>query len=154
MVGMDLTQPYYANILGKTRSFKPAYSRLLAALAPVYRQALQSDSSPCPACGGFMVVHVDREMGPGDISHFLLHCPSCGWASNKTLSGLVMAMPESQRFWREYPRITIQSGQEIDVQGSPAFPTTIKSVTGSAELTVISKRDTFEVMAVHTNVPL
>jgi hypothetical protein len=65
-----------------------------------------------------------------------------------------MGLPEAQRFWRELPRLRILPDQEIEVQGSRAFLTRIQSVTGSAELNVISKRGTFETLEVHTNIPL
>ena len=36
MAGLDLTKPYHANLLGNTKTYKPAYSRLLTAFAPFY----------------------------------------------------------------------------------------------------------------------
>ncbi len=158
MAGMDLSQPYYANLLGTIKTYKPAYTRLLTALAPLYRQALRSHDTACPVCGH--PLHVNRT-GPTKShqytqgSHqFHLHCPACGWVSNKNLSGLVMGLPEAQRFWREFPRLRILPEQEIEVQGSQAFLTRIQSVTGSAELHVISIGSTFEPLEVHTNIPL
>jgi hypothetical protein len=44
--------------------------------------------------------------------------------------------------------------REIDVQGSPALLTRLQSVTNNAELTVICRRATFEILEVHTNVKL
>lgn len=158
MAGMDLSQPYYANLLGTIKTFKPAYTRLLAALAPLYRQALRSDDAACPVCGRPLHVNQTEPIKSHPSSQkspqFQLDCPACGWASNKTLSGLVMGLPEAQRFWREYPRLRILPDQEIEAQGSPAFLTRLQSVTGLAELHVISKRGTFETLEVHTNIPL
>lgn len=158
MVGMDLTQPYYVKLLGKLRTYKPAYSRLLAALAPLYRRSLQGHTTPCPACGSAIEIQVQQgnasHIGTSDARQILLHCPDCGWASNKTASGLVMSMPEAQKFWREYPRMIILPGQEIEAHGARAFLTRIKSVTSAAELSVLSRHDTFEPLDVHTNIPL
>jgi hypothetical protein len=158
MVGMDLTQPYYASILGSLQKFKPAYSRMLAALGPIYRQALQSRSAPCPVCGTTLQVRLDyRTKGDPESRksrQVLLYCPACDWASNKTLSGLVLALPEAQKFWRENPRLVIRPGQEIEAQGSPAYLTRIQSVTSAAELTVISRQDTFELLEARSNIPL
>jgi hypothetical protein len=84
----------------------------------------------------------------------LLHCPACDWASNKTLSGLVMSLPLAQKFWREHPRLVIRPGQEIEAQGAPAFLSRIQSVTSAAELTVISRQDTFELLEARSNIPL
>ena len=158
MAGMDLSQPYYADLLGAIKTYKPAYTRLLTALAPLYRQALRSHDAACPVCGH--PLHVNRTKPikshpSSQKSHqFQLDCLTCGWASNKTLSGLVMGLPEAQRFWREFPRLRILPDQEIEAQGSPAFLTRIQSVTSSTELHVISIGGTFEPLEVHTNIPL
>ena len=158
LIGMDLSQPYYANLLGSLQKFKPAYSRMLAALAPIYRQALQSRSAPCPVCGTTLQVQMDyRVRGDPESKEsrqILLHCPACEWASNKTPSGLVLALPEAQKFWREHPRLLIRPGQEIESQGAPAYLTRIQSVTSAAELTVISRQDTFELLEARSNIPL
>jgi len=157
MAGLDLTKPYHARLLGNIKTYKPAYSRLLAALTPLYQQALTSRPAHCLACGNQLQVMVEhdqrthkhaRKFSQSQIS---LHCPACGWASNKSLAGFVIALPEAQRFWREHPRMKMVPAQEIDVQGSLAFLTRLQSVTSKAELTVISRRDTFEPVAVHTN---
>jgi RNA polymerase sigma factor (sigma-70 family) len=158
MAGMDLSQPYYANLLGTVKTYKPAYIRLLTTLAPLYRQALRSHDAACPVCG--RLLHVNRaepiksHQSTQKSHQFQLDCSACGWASNITLSGLVIGLPETQRFWREFPRLRILPDQEIEAQGSPAFLTRIQSITGTAELHVISIRGTFEPLEVHTNIPL
>jgi RNA polymerase sigma factor (sigma-70 family) len=159
MVGMDLSQPYYAKLLGSAKTYKPAYTRLLAALTPLYRQALGSHDLACPECGQLVHVHrSDQAKLRGSLGErqqqIHLSCPACGWASNKTLSGLVMGLPEVQKFWREYPRSRISREQAVEVRGTHAFLTRIHSMTCSAELCVISKQDSFEPLDVHTNVPL
>lgn len=158
MAALDLTKPYHASLLGNTKTYKPAYSRLLTGFMPLYQQALQSHTAPCMACGCSIEVIVEHNKKAHKHSHsfsqITLHCPACGWASNKSLSGLVIASPQAQRFWREYPRMKTLPAQEIEVQGTRAFLTRLQSVIGSAELTVISRRDTFELLEVHTNVKL
>jgi RNA polymerase sigma factor (sigma-70 family) len=158
MAGLDLTKPYHARLLGNTKSYKPAYSRLLTAFMPLYQQALKSQTAPCLACGGALEVSVEhgKEISKGSrkFSQITLHCPACGWASNKSLAGFVIASPQAQRFWREYPRMRTFPAQEVEVQGAMAFLTRLQSVTSNAELTVITRRDTFEQLEVHTNVKL
>jgi hypothetical protein len=88
------------------------------------------------------------------FSQVTLHCASCGWLSNKSLSGLVLGSLEGQRFWREYPRIRTLPALEIEVQGSAALLTRLQSLTNNAELTVISRRETLEQMEVHSNISL
>jgi hypothetical protein len=157
MAGLDLSKPYHASLLGNVKSYKPAYSRLLAAFAPLYRQALTSHAARCLACGEpvRVIVEYNKPNKRGQtLSQIILHCPACGWASNKSLSGLVISSPEAQHFWRAYPRMKTLPAQEIEAQGSLAFVTRLQSVTDNAQLTVISRRDTFEPIEVHTNVKL
>lgn len=155
MAGLDLTKAYHADLLGNVKTYKPAYARLVTAFAPLYHQALKGNPAPCLACGQPVTVQVEhrsRELKhAGDVHQITLHCPHCGWASNKTLSGLVMATPEAQRFWREHPRLKILPAQEIEASGSPAILTRIQSISSVAQLAVISRRQTFELIGVHTN---
>jgi hypothetical protein len=154
MVGLDLTKPCHADLLGNTITYKPAYARLLSAFAPLYRQALKSQPAPCLACGQPLQVHTERDDKTDQFTRITLHCPVCGWVSNKTLSGLVLASPEAQRFWREYPRIKIQPPQVLEAQGLPALLTRLQSVSDASELVVISRQDTFEPIEVHSNIKL
>ena len=158
MAGLDLTKPYHTTLLGNVKTYKPAYTRLLAGFTPIYQQALKSRTAPCLACGApveVCVEHGKRTHKHADtFSQITLHCPACGWASNKSLSGLILASSKAQRFWREYPRIRTLPVLEIEVHESPALLTRLQSVTNNAELTVISRRDTFEPIEVHSNVKL
>lgn len=158
MAGLDLTKPYHAALLGNVKTYKPAYARLLTAFMPLYQQALKTRTAPCLACGSPLEVIVEHgkptHKHSDPFSQITLHCPVCCWASNKSLSGLVLASSEAQRFWRAYPRIRTQPPQEVEAQGSPAFLTRLQSATDNAELTLISRQDTLELIEVHTNVRL
>ena len=158
MAGLDLSKPYHAALLGRVKTYKPAYSRLLTGFAPLYRQALESHTAPCLACGSQLEIMIEHNKKAHklsrEFSQITLHCPACGWASNKSLSGLVIALPEAQCFWREHPRMRTLPVQEVEVHGTLALITRLQSVTDSAELTVISQRGTFQLLQVHTNVKL
>jgi RNA polymerase sigma factor (sigma-70 family) len=158
MAGLDLTKPYHAKLLGNTKTYKPAYARLLTAFMPIYQQALNSGSAPCMACGSqvdiILTDDTDAKKNDLNCTQIKLHCPDCGWSSNKSSMGLVIGSPEAQRFWREYPRMRTIPCREIEVHGSMASVTRLQSVTDSAELTLISRRDTFELIEAHTNVKL
>lgn len=156
MAGLDLSKPYHASLLGNIKTYKPAYSRLLAAFHPLYQEALKSHTAPCLACGAPVDVSMEQDAQLDKRSSMFgqitLRCPACGWASNKSLSGLVLGSMEAQRFWRAFPRLRTLPALEIEVQGSSAVLTRLQSLTSSAELSVISRRDTFEQMEVHSNV--
>jgi RNA polymerase sigma factor (sigma-70 family) len=156
MAGLDLTKPYHARLLGNTKTYKPAYARLLLTFAPLYRQAIEAHSAPCLACGQAVEILVEEEVRlrfpPNARKQIHLRCPICGWASNKSLTGLIFSLPQVQQFWREYPRLKTLPPQEIEVQGSSAFITRLQSVTDGAELTVISRPDSFDPLEIHSNV--
>jgi len=156
MAGLDLTKPYHASLLGNIKTYKPAYSRLLAAFHPLYQEAVKSHTAPCLACGSSVDVRIEHDAQPDKQSSMFgqitLRCPACGWVSNKSLSGLVLGSLEAQRFWREFPRLRTLPALEIEVHGSPAVLTRLQSLTSSAELSVISRRDSFEQMEVHSNI--
>jgi hypothetical protein len=158
MAGLDLTKPYHSRLLGNVKTYKPAYARLLAGFTPLYQQALRSRTAPCLACGKQVQVIVERDKQSHKRSHtfsqITLHCPACGWASNKSMSGFVIGSPEAQSFWRAHPRMRTLPAQAIDVDGSRAILTRLQSVTDNAELTVISTYDTFEHIKIHSNVKL
>lgn len=155
MAGLDLSKPYHARLLGNTKSYKPAYARLLTSFAPLYRQALESLTVACLACGRPVDVMIDELKFKADqkgIRQIRLQCPACGWVSNKALSSLVLSLPEVQKFWRHHPRIKTLPAQQIEVDGSPAFIRRLQSVQDGAEITVIARLDSFDPIAIHTNV--
>jgi RNA polymerase sigma-70 factor (ECF subfamily) len=155
MAGLDLSKPYHARLLGNTKSYKPAYARLLTSFAPLYREALESHTVACLACGQPVDVTIDELKFRAEQERrrqIRLQCPACGWVSNKALSGLVLSLPEVQKFWRHHPRIRTLPPQQIEVDGSPAFIGRLQSVQDAAEITVIARLDSFDPIAIHTNV--
>ncbi|MGE5641776.1 MAG: hypothetical protein ACM3Y8_02085, partial [Byssovorax cruenta] len=131
------------------------YARLLTSFAPLYRQALESLTVACLACGRPVDVMIDELKFKADqkgIRQIRLQCPACGWVSNKALSSLVLSLPEVQKFWRHHPRIKTLPAQQIEVDGSPAFIWRLQSVQDGAEITVIARLDSFDPIAIHTNV--
>jgi RNA polymerase sigma factor (sigma-70 family) len=155
MAGLDLAKPYHARLLGNTKSYKPAYTRLLTSFAPLYRQALQSHTVDCLACGHTVDVVIDELRLKTDregIRHIRLQCPACGWVSNKAFSGLVLSLPEVQKFWRQHPRIKTLPPQQIEKDGAPVFVRRLQSVQDAAEITVIARLDSFDPISIHTNV--
>lgn len=156
MAGLDLTQPHHARLLGNVKTFKPAYSRLLTGFAPLYQQALTTNTAPCLACGHEVIVTVSEPTSKpheDQAKQITLQCPACGWASNKSLTGLVFSLPEVQQFWKEHPRLRMLPAQEIEFHGSVAHIRRLHSVQDSAELIVISHSDSLLPVEIHTNVP-
>lgn len=156
MAGLDLTKSYHASILGTIKTFKPAYKRVLSAFVPLYEQALQRHEALCIVCGSSLEVNITRiEKSADHFEHnILLFCPHCGWGSNKSIMGWVMALPQTQKFWQEHPRLRTLPIQEIEVQGSPVLLSGVESLTSTAQLEVVMRQDTFEVVDIRTNIKL
>lgn len=158
MAGLDLTKPYHAQLLGNTKTYKPAYLRLISGLVPFYRKAIHSQAVTCMACGHTVDVRIDEVPRPpnyrDETKQIHLQCPACGWASNKAFAGLMISLPEVQKFWREHPRLRTLQAEQIEVDGAPAFVRRLRSVQDNAELTVISRLDSFDPLEIHTNVKL
>ena len=117
---------------------------------------MESHAAPCLACGHAVEIRIVDEprmpFRPKNKKQIHLRCPVCGWASNKSLTGLIFSLPQVQQFWREHPRLRTLPPQEIEVEGSIAFITRLQSVTDSTELTVISRPDSFDPLEIHSNV--
>jgi RNA polymerase sigma-70 factor (ECF subfamily) len=155
MAALDLTKPYHARLLGNTKTYKPAYVRLLTSFAPLYREAMQSHTTACLACGHAVDVLSDEHDLKGNrerVKQIRLLCPVCGWTSNKAVSGLIFSLPEVHKFWREHPRIRTLPSREIEIDGSLAFVRRLQSVNDRAELTVVMRQDSLDPIAVHSNV--
>jgi hypothetical protein len=69
---------------------------------------------------------------------------------NDSLGSLVMILSDAQRFWRAHPRLCTLPTREIEVNGTPALVTRLRSMTGEAGLDVISVRDTFAIIGVYS----
>jgi hypothetical protein len=77
-----------------------------------------------------------------------LWCPACDFVSHISLDGLVLWLPQAQRFWRAHPRVHKLPDCEVEAAGRPAVVTRLASVDGAARLDVVSASDTYEVLHV------
>ncbi len=149
-----LSVPFFAAALGEVRSYKPAFTRFMTALGGYYRQAQTRGVAPCLMCGRDVCLSIGRrDDGPADPKddyEARLECGACGWASNNSLWGLTISLPEAQRLWRVNPRLRGLPTREVEVAGSQALVQRLQSVAGHAGLDVVVLRHNFEVIQVHT----
>jgi RNA polymerase sigma factor (sigma-70 family) len=140
-------------VLHGVTAFKPAYSRLLRHASGYYRRALADRTVPCAVCGRQASVHMGMpEYEPPWLralpgAH--VWCPTCGVLNDLTLRGLVLALPEGLRFWRDHPRIRTLPERAVEAGGRDAIVTSFHSVVDRAGLDVVSARDSFEVIGVY-----
>ena len=138
-----------------------SYGRLLARMQQgaheMYRLGLEAGQAPCPICAQSMRLRTGPpELGmPGGEYPRQVHarCTACGSLSETTLEGLVLAMPEVRRFWREHPRIRLLPAREVDAEGEPAAVTTFESRSSRARVDVVSARRDWRVLGVYAEGP-
>ena len=92
-------------------------------------------------------------MLPGGVPWLVVSCDVCGHVVSSSLGGLVMSLPESQRFWREHRRIRTLAWRTVEVGGRPAVVAFLESVTSAARLDVVSRRDTLQVIGIYGAIP-
>jgi RNA polymerase sigma factor (sigma-70 family) len=134
-------------LLAGLKGYKPAYNRCMEWMDRYFRSALRFRSAPCIKCGSPAPLRPSTSESIGH--YFAVECAVCGFASIASLAGLVQALPEGRRFWRENPRMRTLPESKVEVEGHPAILTTFESVSDSSRLVVVSRRDNFDVLSVH-----
>lgn len=140
-------------ILGGVKGFKPAFSRTEAWIHRYYRDALAHRIAACPHCGQVNPLQIGVPSSDSPWLHrdwrFRLFCGCCGWASTLNFAGSILALPETQQFWRLHPRMRMLPERAMEVDGRAATVTRIESVTDGASLEVISACDTYAILRIH-----
>jgi len=133
--------------VGQLKSYRPAYTRLMAWVGAYVVPALPTRAVLCTACGHPAPIR----LGPhGPVPYYVGYpYPACGHVGGTSLNGLVLTEPEGVRFWRAHPRLRKLPEREVEARGRPAIVTTFESVTGPARIDLVSARDTYETLAVH-----
>ena len=147
-----LANPHFAQLLAGIVRYKPALFRTLAWVHDYYRRGLAEGVVPCTNCGHPTPLRrsppVTGARATDPRPHLTLRCPACDERGSVSLSGLVLALPDARRFWRDHPRMRLLPAREVECQGQAAFVTRLESVTGADRLDVISARGTYALLAV------
>lgn len=113
------------------------------------------ESEPaCAGCGRPTPVHVgSADTLPSELqtpgTHVYLRCDVCRTVSHSSLEGVVLALPEGQRFLRRHPRVYNIPPRELEIGGLPAFVSRFESRDEAAYLDVVIRHRDFRVIAVH-----
>jgi RNA polymerase sigma-70 factor (ECF subfamily) len=150
--GENITQSRMPELLGGTRSYRVAVSRVMEWADESYRRGLVEGAMPCLYCGRRAPLRTgDFGTGPADILRygFESRCRACGGVSQSGLVGLVWCLPAGRRFWGGHERMRTLPTREIEAEGRPALVTGIEAIDGGGRLDVVSSRDKYEVIAIH-----
>jgi RNA polymerase sigma factor (sigma-70 family) len=149
--------------LGGTRSFRPAFKRLIAFLkrhyAQDYAQGLRRGWHACPSCRRVVPV---RLVGPGHgLAAFpsqwrlVFGCPACGRIISPAAFATYWAHPQvtpvALQFIEAHPRWIMEPDALTSYDGQPAIRFRLADMAGRAQLTILSDAQTLQVLTLlHT----
>jgi RNA polymerase sigma-70 factor (ECF subfamily) len=149
------TSDHSATYLGEVRGHTRTMVRSNREAHTFYRAAIEAGEAPCCICGRSLPLLKglpDPYAGTLDRAHGVqLRCARCDIVSFQPVTGLALASPVVERFWRKHRRVRTLPVRESEVAGRTALEATFQSVTDSAYVTVVTAADTFEVIDIRTN---
>jgi hypothetical protein len=149
---VDFARWYEPRLFNGLSSHRAALTRLARSAYTFYQQALRNGIAPCRRCGGRAVAsrkHFDESSDAfPDPECVGVFCPRCRATATTTLSGLLLCHTETQRFWRNHPRILALPHRRIEYHGLPAILITFVSRDRVARLEVISDEQTLEPISI------
>jgi RNA polymerase sigma-70 factor (ECF subfamily) len=129
-------------------SHRAALSRLSRSAHEFYGRSLSDGRARCVRCGATGVMRRVSPEGPGSDFHLRIICVCCSAEYSAALSGIVFCHPQTQRFWRDHPRMTMLPDRAIEYGGQRAALTSFVSRDGAARLDFISDPQTFAILHV------
>ncbi len=116
-----------------------------------YRPVLAGEPAACPRGQARIPVQVGmREDGleslrgqPGAYAR----CGRCGWETAQGLAGLLLALPEGRRFWREQGRTRMLPWREVERGGERAWVTRVVRLETAARCEVVAAAATHRILA-------
>jgi RNA polymerase sigma-70 factor (ECF subfamily) len=155
----QITRVALPPLLKGLHSPKSILNRQLAYLGEFYWRAINHGEATCLVCGcsasvRILICQEVPEMfrsKHGDDSNYgvSIRCSSCEFAHINLLTHLTIDIPESQKFWRQHPRIRWLPACEIDYAGQPALLSGFQSSSDSARLDIIYQRATLKILGIH-----
>lgn len=152
---LQITSTDFPTLIADVKSYKSILSRQIAWLNDYYRQAMAGQLVQCPQCHA--VAETPVQVGLGTIGRsephlrhgIRMYCTACDEHGGNPLTHLVLDLPETQRFWKQHPRMRILPEQEVEVNGRSAYLSAFESVTHAARLDILSDAETLAVLGIH-----
>ncbi len=155
-IGLEcrLANAYFGRLVGGLTRPRSILNRVYPWAYSYFSQVIQEDSAACTNCGRPVHSRVleleGSSLGLQYRRSMYIHCDACGEGVSASLGGLVLSLPEVQRFWRRHSRIRTLPGSEVEAGGQPALVIGLESLTSAAGLDVVCARDNFEVLGALT----
>lgn len=141
------------DLLKGIKGFKPALNRVGNWFHAFGSEAARAEMLPCMRCN--KLVPVLRRFPQNDSMPqwsnkpgLLVECSDCHSFRAIGLPRMAITHPETNAFWRRYPRI--RTGEPIEMTASvgPVFVTHIEAINSRARLDVVSLAKTLEIIEV------
>lgn len=157
--GIDMYSTGGTVPLASTRSFHPAFKRLIRSLkdryAQGYTQALLRGWQTCPRCGGRAPIRI--EPPHGDLPYFakqfrlVVACPDCRTIIMPAAFAASWADPQAQpvalRFIEEHPRWLMEPDVLTSYAEQPAIRFQLSDVSSAACLGILAHAKTLEILS-------
>ncbi|HET8845338.1 MAG TPA: sigma-70 family RNA polymerase sigma factor [Ktedonobacteraceae bacterium] len=155
-------------LLQGLKGYKPMLTRLRGWAHGYYRSALTAyfagESIRCEACGRAQEIFLTTleqlptwmqetlwDMQWFDTARLLsTACIYCQATCNTSLSGLALALPETQAFLRAYTRCRTLPAQSLEAQGRPALLIRFEGIDETVALNIISDAETYRVLRIES----
>jgi len=147
----SITETEDRAVAASIKSYKTIISRQLSLVAR-WHERLGGESSACARCGDPAAVDVvlQRESGLRPCRYgWVVRCRACQNTSFVAAHGLALSLPDTQRFWRQHPRIRALSEREVEVSGTQALVVPFASAADNARLDVVAALSDFRVLGIH-----
>src|SRR5919202_3203831 len=136
MTGSDyrLTNAHFARLIGGLTRPRTILKRTAASTHAYYRKAIDERAAVCTNCGRpaqfRLSQHDDTPTLVTDPHLLYVQCTACGEITSSSFGGLMMSLPEVQRFCAEHRRIrTLLPQHEVEIAGHSALVTRSASAT-------------------------
>lgn len=159
-----LSWNHVAALIG-VKGYKPLTTRLMAWCSNYYYTGLQKGYAQCEGCGRTIPVKL---LLPQELPDWVreksglswlrsesnqrlitIVCDACQSNCNTSLEGLAICLPEGRQFLQAHPRARLLPRQEVEAEGRPAILTCYESVTDNAALTIVSDKETYQVLRIY-----
>jgi predicted DNA-binding protein (UPF0251 family)/transcription elongation factor Elf1 len=152
----QLAQATSRDLLAGVQSYKPILSRLLTGLSDRFTRGLVTGETLC-YCGRIATAETRLPDGMpaevieqvGDVPLMYLRCPVCGPVGGADIVRLTVDRLETQRFWREHPRIRVLPPRDVETAGMAAVVMRVESLADGAKLDLVWARETLLVLGVY-----
>lgn len=154
-LGIHESQTYgLPEVFDSAETVEEAYAHLINRAGDYLWESLLRDHAQCVRCGA--IARVESQvpntvpLRTFDWRGVQIYCEACGHTSWGSLNGLLMSLPELQRFRNEHPRIRTMPEQRVESGGQPAVVIRFASRTANQQVTAVVARNSLQLLKLYS----